>query len=197
MDPYQQEVIDKYAQEMQRQFGISQQNRAAQALGAGAFGGGREGVYQAEGLRGFQEQLGTGIAGLLSKGYGQAQQMAQQNFADQMKRLQGASGLELAGGELGLGTGQAFGQLGTQFGSTMANTATTLGQLGTTGQQLQQNIYDKQYQNQMAQYLQPYEELKFQAGLLGGVAPSYFQNPATQQGNPLLAGIGALSGYLS
>jgi hypothetical protein len=97
MDPYQQEVINKYAQEMQRQFGISQQNRAAQALGAGAFGGEREGVYQAEGLRGFQEQLGTGIAGLLSKGYGQAQTMAQQNFADQMKRLQGASGLELAG----------------------------------------------------------------------------------------------------
>jgi hypothetical protein len=36
MNPYQQEVIDKYAQEMQRQFGVSQQNRAAQAIGAGA-----------------------------------------------------------------------------------------------------------------------------------------------------------------
>ena len=195
MDPYQQEVIDKYAQEMQRQFGISQQNRAAQALGAGAFGGGREGVYQAEGLRGFQEQLGTGIAGLLSKGYGQAQQMAQQNFADQMKRLQGASGLELAGGELGLGTGQAFGQLGTQFGSTMANTASTLGKLGLTGQQAQQSIFDKEYQNQMAQYLQPYQQLQFQAGLLGGAAPSFMTGPTTQQGNPLLAGIGALAGY--
>ena len=79
----------------------------------------------------------------------------------------------------------------------MANTATTLGQLGTTGQELQQSIYDREYQNRMRQYSQPYEELRFQAGLLGGVAPSYFQNPASQQGNPLLAGIGALSGYLS
>ena len=79
----------------------------------------------------------------------------------------------------------------------MANTATTLGNLGVTGQQLQQDIYDKEYQNQMQQYLQPYQQLQFQAGLLGGVAPSYFQNPASQQGNPLLAGIGALSGYLS
>ena len=113
MDPYQQEVIDKYAQEMQRQFGISQQNRSAQAIGAGAFGGGREGVLMAEGLRGFQDKLGGGIAGLLSKGYSQAQQMAQGTFADQMKRLQGASGLELAGGELGLGTGQAFNQSGS------------------------------------------------------------------------------------
>jgi hypothetical protein len=197
MDPYQQEVIDKYAQEMQRQFGISQQNRAAQAVGAGAFGGGREGVYQAEGLRSFQEQLGTGIAGLLSKGYGQAQTMAQQNFADQMKRLQGASGLELAGGELGLGTGTAFGDLGSQFGSTMANTATTLGNIGVTGTQFQQDIYDKQYQNQMAQYLQPYQQLQFQAGLLAGAAPSFMNNPASPQGNPLLAGIGTLTGYLS
>jgi hypothetical protein len=145
----------------------------------------------------FKNNLGTGIAGLLSKGYGQAQTMAQQNFADQMKRLQEASGLELAGGELGLGAGTAFGNLGSQFGSTMTNTATTLGNLGVTGQQLQQDIYDKQYQNQMQQYLQPYQQLKFQAGLLGGVAPSYFQNPASQQGNPLLAGIGALGGYLS
>jgi len=239
MDPYQQEVLDRYSQEMQRQFDISQQQRAGQAIGAGAFGGGREGVYQAEGLRGFQEQLGTGIAGLLSKGYTQAQQMAQQNFADRMKRLQGAAGLELAGGELGLGAGelglgagQAFGQLGTQygatmadaagtlgqlgtqygatmadaagtlgnlgsqFGSTMANTATTLGQLGLAGQQAQQSIFDKEYQNQIAQYMQPYDQLTYMSGLLGGAAPSFMRNPATEQGNPLLAGIGALGGFL-
>ena len=63
MNPYQQEVIDKYSQEMQRNFDISRQGRAAQALGAGAFGGGREGVLEAEAQRGFQQQLGTGIAG--------------------------------------------------------------------------------------------------------------------------------------
>jgi len=37
MDPYQQEVIDRYTQEMQRQFNIAGQGRAAQAIGAGAF----------------------------------------------------------------------------------------------------------------------------------------------------------------
>jgi Spy/CpxP family protein refolding chaperone len=57
----------------------------------------------------------------------------------------------------------------------MANTATTLGNLGVTNQAMQQNIYDKQYQNQMAQYLQPYQQLQFQAGLLAGVAPSYYE----------------------
>jgi len=195
MDPYQQEVIDKYAQEMQRQFQISQQSRAANALQAGAFGGGREGVYQAEGLKGFQQELGSGIAGLLSKGYGQAQSMAQQNFADQMKRLQGASGLELAGGELGMGTGQAFGNLGTSYGSTMANTAATLGNLGVTGQQQQQNIYDLEYRNRMSQYMDPYNRLGFVGNILSGVPTGYMQSQAPYGGNPLLAGIGALAGY--
>lgn len=195
MDPYQQEVIDKYAQEMQRQFDISQQRRASDAIGAGAFGGGREGVYQAEGLRGFQEQLGSGIAGLLSKGYGQAQQMAQTNFADRMKRLQGASGLELAGGELGLGTGTAFGDLGSVQAATLANTAATLGNLGVTGQQQQQDIYNLQLQNQMNQFKQPYEQLNFMSGILSGIPQGFMQNAVAAQGNPLLAGIGALGNF--
>jgi hypothetical protein len=38
MNPYQQQVIDEYTKEMQRQFDISRQGRAAQAIGAGAFG---------------------------------------------------------------------------------------------------------------------------------------------------------------
>ena len=83
MNPYQQEVIDKYSQEMQRNFDISRQGRAAQALGAGAFGGGREGVLEAEAQRGFQQQLGTGIAGLLSSGFQTAQQQAQSAFENQ------------------------------------------------------------------------------------------------------------------
>ena len=38
MNPYQSQVIDEYTKEMQRQFNISGQNRAARAIGAGAFG---------------------------------------------------------------------------------------------------------------------------------------------------------------
>ncbi|GAG55511.1 unnamed protein product [marine sediment metagenome] len=46
---------------------------------------GREGVVEAEAQRGFQDQLGRGLAGLLSSGYGQAQQQAQKTFEDQKK----------------------------------------------------------------------------------------------------------------
>ena len=132
MDPYQKEVIDRYSQEMQRQFDIAGQGRAAQAIGAGAFGGGREGVLEAEAQRGFQQQLGTGIAGLLSSGYQQAQQQAQQAFEQQQAGQQAAAGLQLAGGELGTGIGQLYGTFGVQAPMTQANLATTLSQLGVT-----------------------------------------------------------------
>lgn len=188
MNPYQQEVIDKYSQEMQRNFDISRQGRAAQALGAGAFGGGREGVLEAEAQRGFQQQLGTGIAGLLSSGYQNAQQQAQQAFQNQQAAQQAAAGLQLAGGEL-------FGTFGVQAPQSQANLATTLSQLGVTETQAQQQAANQTFQNQMAQYTQPYQQLSFQSGLLGGVSPAYLQNPATTAGNPLLAGIGALGGY--
>jgi len=197
MDPYQREVIDRYTQEMQRQFDITGQQRKAQAIGAGAFGGGREGVLEAEAQRGFQEQLGTGIAGLLSSGYQSAQQQAQAAFENQRKAQQAAAGLQLAGGELGTGIGQLYGSFGVQAPMTQANLATTLSQLGVTETAAQQQAAQQAYQNQLAQYMQPYQQLQFQAGLLGGVAPSYLQSPASEQGNPLLAGIGALGGYLS
>jgi len=195
MDPYQQEVIDRYTQEMQRQFDISGQGRAAKAIGAGAFGGGREGVLEAEAQRGFQQQLGTGIAGLLSSGFQSAQQQAQQAFENQRAAQQSLAGLQLAGGELGTDIGQLFGTFGVQAPMTQANLATTLSQLGVTETAAQQQAAQQAYQNQLAQYMQPYQQLQFQAGLLGGAAPSFMAGPTSTAGNPLLAGIGALGGY--
>ena len=48
MNPFQQQVIDEYTKEMQRQFNIQQAGRDAQAVGAGAFGGSRQAVLDAE-----------------------------------------------------------------------------------------------------------------------------------------------------
>ena len=195
MNPFQQEVIDRYTQEMQRQFDITGQQRKAQAIGAGAFGGGREGVLEAEAQRGFQQQLGTGIAGLLSSGFQTAQQQAQQAFENQRRAQQQAAGLQLAGGELGTGIGQLFGTFGVQAPTTQANLATQLSQLGVTETAAQQQAAQQAFQNQMAQFQQPYQQLSFQAGLLGGAAPA-FMSPATPgMGNPLLQGISALGGY--
>ena len=84
MSPYQQDVIDTTLQQydVQAQKGLPQ--LAANAIGAGAFGGGREGVQRAE----YQQASDRNRAGLqaqlLQQGFGQAQQSAQQNFANQL-----------------------------------------------------------------------------------------------------------------
>ena len=80
MSPFQQDVIDTTLAEFDRQAAKGLPGLAAQAVAAGAFGGGREGVQRAE----FQAQSDRNRAALqaqlLQQGFGQAQQLAQQDF---------------------------------------------------------------------------------------------------------------------
>src|SRR5210317_1964084 len=84
MSPYQQDVIDTTLQEfdVQAQKGLPQ--LAAQAVGAGAFGGGREGVQRAEYQTTSDRNRAALQANLLQQGFGQAQQLAAQAFGQQM-----------------------------------------------------------------------------------------------------------------
>jgi len=192
MNPYQKEVLDNYTKEMQRQFNITGQNRANQALQAGAFGGDRQGVMEAEAQRGFQQQLGSGIANLLAGGFQQAQTQAQKAFEDQRTGQQNAARLQLGASDANRGIGQMFGQFGVNAPGATQNLATTLSSLGVTEQQANQAMFDQQAANQMARFMQPYQALQFQSGLV-----SQFPTlPALPQsmGNPLLAGIGGFFG---
>jgi hypothetical protein len=77
MSPYQQDVIDTTLAEfdVQAQKGLPQ--LAAQAIGAGAFGGGREGVQRAEYQTASDRNRAALQAQLLQQGFGQAQQLMQ------------------------------------------------------------------------------------------------------------------------
>ena len=66
---------------------------AAQAIGAGAFGGGREGVARAEFQQASDRNRAALQAQLLQQGFGQAQQAAQQNFQNQLGLAQAAPAL--------------------------------------------------------------------------------------------------------
>jgi hypothetical protein len=90
MSPYQQDVIDTTLQEfdVQAQKGLPQ--LAAQAIGAGAFGGGREGVQRAEYQATSDRNRAALQAQLLQQGFGQAQQLAGQAFGQQMNLAQAA-----------------------------------------------------------------------------------------------------------
>ena len=84
MSPYQQDVIDTSLTEFDRQAQMRQQQMQDQTLGVpGAFGGGREGVQQAEYQSSSDRNRAMLQAGLLQQGFGQAQMGAQQAFQNQ------------------------------------------------------------------------------------------------------------------
>jgi len=115
MNPYQQAVTQQGLLEMRRQADIARQGQAAQAVGAGAFGGTREGVQRSEFERNVQDQMQQRIMQDYAQNYAQAQQAAMAGFESQQGR-------QLAGG-------QALGQAGMQF----ANLGQGIG--GLTAQQ--------------------------------------------------------------
>ena len=84
MSPFQQDVIDTTLTEFDRQTAAGIPTLNAQAIQAGAFGGARQGVQQAEFLANQNRNRAALQAQLLQQGFGQAQQAAQQNFTNQM-----------------------------------------------------------------------------------------------------------------
>jgi len=90
MSPYQQDVIDTALQEFDVQAQKGLPALAAQAIGAGAFGGGREGVQRAEYQSASDRNRAALQAQLLQQGFGQAQQLAQQDYLRQMNLAQQA-----------------------------------------------------------------------------------------------------------
>jgi hypothetical protein len=92
MSPYQQDVIDTTLAEFDRQAAMRQKGVSQQAIEAGAFGGSREGVQQAEYQTQSDRNRAALQAQLLQQGFGQAQQLAQQGFGQtgqQIATLQG------------------------------------------------------------------------------------------------------------
>ncbi len=174
MDPYTQNVIEAEQAEIAR-LGEQQKTQArGQQVQAGAFGGSRGAIAEAEINRNTLEQQARTGAQLRSQGYQQAAQQAQQAFEQSQGRgLQAASqygqlGLNAAqmqqagsqaGGQLGLSAAQqqqAGAQAGGQLGlSTQQALAQMAGQRANIAQQggqmgLQYGQYGQQNVNQLA-----------------------------------------------
>ena len=179
MSPYQQQVIDTTLSEFDRQRQIAQQQIGAKAIQAGAFGGAREGVQQAEfGAQSLQDRAAL-QAQLLQQGFGQAQQAAQTAFTQQ----QGLASLQpqLVSGQIG-----------------------ALSALGQQQQQQQQAILDAQATAAKEAAFEPYtryglvgQQLTGLAGGFPGQVQTY--NPiqpasASQTLFGSLAGLGGLAG---
>ena len=99
MDPFTEDVIAATQADIARQGAIQQNQARAGAVGAGAFGGSRQGIAQAEIARNIMDQQARTGAQLRSQGFQQAQQAAQQAAQQQLRQAQltGQLGQTVAG----------------------------------------------------------------------------------------------------
>jgi hypothetical protein len=174
-NPYQSYVTD----EITRQAQMAQNQQAANAVQAGAFGGGREGVAQAEIERARQANVGQAQAAGFQTALGAAQQ--QQQF--------------------GMQAGQSLLGAGAQQQAMQQGDIQSLLQAGGIQQQLGQQALDAQRQTQLQQAYEPYQRAEFLKGIMTNLptgqssvtqttAPG--QNPIAQAAG---AGLGAYAAY--
>lgn len=154
MNPYMQNVVNVQQSAAQRQADIARTGRNAQAVQAGAFGGARQAITDAEANRALADQQNAIQAQGLNSAYSQAQQQFNADQAARMQAQQANIGQQQFGANLGmqgLQTGlSAAGQLG-QLGQNVYGQQMGINQLqnqyGTQQQQLEQSKINQQIQD--------------------------------------------------
>ena len=163
MSPYQQEVMDTTLSEFDRQQTIGQQGLRDQAIAAGAYGGGREGVMQSQYMNQGANNRAQLQAQLLNQGFQQAQAAAAQDLAAR----QGLGGYQSQLGQ----QQQAYDQAILDANQIAAREAEfqPFTQLGLIGQQLAQ-IQPGAFPTQTVGYAPPAAPASPMSQFLGGAA---------------------------
>ena len=180
MSPYQSDVIDTTLTEFDRQAQAQKASQAAQALGVpGAFGGGREGVLQAQYQSESDRNRAALQANLLQQGFQQAQQARQADLKNQ------------------LGISQQQATLGGGLQNLVQQQISGLGRLGGVQQAQQQAIEDAARQTAQTQAYEPYQRLGTYgsgvASLISGY-PGSTQIQQTPQASALQTALGVGTG---
>tara|TARA_R100000231_G_scaffold33320_2_gene29220 strand:+ start:638 stop:1507 length:870 start_codon:yes stop_codon:yes gene_type:complete len=169
MNPFQDAVTRNVLDEMRRRSDIEGQRTADAAVRAGAFGGSRFGVQEAERLRNLRQQQTRTATDLARQNYQQALGAAQSQRAQQLAGGQQMS--NLAGQQMNL---QRQGIAG-------------LSQAGLQGQQQLQRGMDIAYQDFLRQQQFPYTQAATLGNLLSGVPAAQMTTAYSQQPGPSMA----------
>jgi hypothetical protein len=176
MNPYIQASLDPQLAALQRQQAINQQGDLAKLTQAGAYGGSRQAILQAQN----NENLLRQQSGLIGSGYNQAYQNATQQFnADAARDLQ-AQQLNQAANQFGATYGLQGLQAATQAQTAAANAGAQqaqygLGNLqamskaGTEQQSLDQQALNAQYNEYLRQLKYPTDMLTLDRNILAGL----------------------------
>ena len=181
-NPYESYVTD----EINRQAQMGQQQLSADAVQAGAFGGGRQGVAQAE---------------LENRRLGQIGQLRAQGFQTALGGFQRQQQVGLQGAGMLGQMGQAQAGMGQQAQAMNQADISSVLQAGGIQRQLGQQALEAQRMTGLQRQYEPYQRLEFMKGLMtnlptGQSAVTATTAPGT---NPLAqaagAGIGAYAAY--
>jgi len=180
MSPYQSDVIDTALTEFDRQAQAQKATQSAQALGIpGAFGGGREGVLQAQYQSESDRNRAALQANLLQSGFQQAQAARQADLKNQ------------------LGISQQQATLGGGMQNLAQQQISGLGRLGGVQQAQSQAVLDAQRQAAQTQAYEPYQRLGTYgsgvASLISGY-PGSTQIQQTPNASPLQTALGVGTG---
>jgi len=191
MSPYQQQVIDATLSEFDKSRLGGQQNIRDAAVNSGNFGGGREGAMMGQYNADTLADRSALQASMLQQGFGQANQLAQQNFQNQGQLFNNQQNLFSMQNQQNLsnqGLAGAYGnQMNQQFGLSdfdrtgMGQDINALGTLGAANQAQAQAQLNADRMNAQTAAYEPYGRLSQYGnaltGLAGGVAGSQYAEP--------------------
>ena len=164
-DPFVEDVIDASYADIDRAGAIEGIGARAEAVGAGAYGGSRQGIVESELQRNIMDQKARTGSQLRSAAYTGAQQQAQSAFENQQSRGQTAAQLFQ-----GLGTG--IGALGEATQSLGFQDVNTLFNTGALEQNQLQAEYDVQRAGQLEEAYEPFARFSYMRDILSGVPSS-------------------------
>ena len=197
MDPYMQNVVDIQQREAQRQADIAGTQRGAQAVKAGAFGGSRQAIENAEAARNLATQKGDIQARGLQDAYtrGQQQFNTEQQLREQSRQY--GAGLGMQGLQTALSGASQLGGLGsTQFGQ-QKDILTAQQAAGAQQQAQEQAKLSQGYEDFLAQQKYPYQQLEFMSNIMRGTpygTTTSMYSPGPSTGSTLLGAGTSLAG---
>ena len=186
MNPYLNAALQPQLAEIGRQYDITGQQERGQAAAAGAFGGNREALMQAENER----NKNTAMNQAIGQGYNTAFNNAQANM--QYGANLGLQGLSAAGQQA-----SNLANIGNQQNQTQLANINAQNTLGQQQQQYQQGIINQAIQNYATAQQYPLMQLGFMSNMLRGL-PLQSTTTQTYQAQPGIAqqaaglGLGAL-----
>jgi hypothetical protein len=181
MNPYLQNVAGNVLSDLDRQRLMQQSQNAANAIGAKAFGGSRQGIVEAETNRAAQETASRALTDLYSGGFNAAAGLAGQDLGYAQQAALANQQAGLAGAGLNLQAAGQLGQLGqTQQGMAQSDIA-ALGNVGSMQQQLAQATTDAERNLILEKFALQQGALQSLSPLAGNVTSKTTSTPSGMQ----------------